>query len=46
LTAERTPLGRIARPDDIADVACFLASDAARFITGEVVEVNGGFYFD
>ena len=45
-TAERTPLGRIARPDDIADVACFLASDAARFITGEVVEVNGGFYFD
>jgi NAD(P)-dependent dehydrogenase (short-subunit alcohol dehydrogenase family) len=46
VTAERTPLGRIARPDDIADVACFLASDAARFITGEVVEVNGGFYFD
>jgi NAD(P)-dependent dehydrogenase (short-subunit alcohol dehydrogenase family) len=45
-TAERTPLGRIARPDDIADVACFLASDAARFVTGEVVEVNGGFYFD
>ena len=45
-TAARTPLGRIARPDDIADVACFLASDAARFITGEVVEVNGGFYFD
>jgi 3-oxoacyl-[acyl-carrier protein] reductase len=45
-TVERTPLGRIARPDDIADVACFLASDAARFITGEVVEVNGGFYFD
>jgi NAD(P)-dependent dehydrogenase (short-subunit alcohol dehydrogenase family) len=45
-TAERTPLGRIARPDDIADVACFLASDGARFITGEVIEVNGGFYFD
>jgi 3-oxoacyl-[acyl-carrier protein] reductase len=45
-TAERTPLGRIARADDIADVACFLASDAARFITGEVIEVNGGFYFD
>jgi NAD(P)-dependent dehydrogenase (short-subunit alcohol dehydrogenase family) len=45
-TVERTPLGRIGRPDDIADVACFLASDAARFVTGEVVEVNGGFYFD
>jgi 3-oxoacyl-[acyl-carrier protein] reductase len=45
-TVRRTPLGRIARPDDIADVAIFLASDAARFITGEVIEVNGGFYFD
>ncbi|MFM0045596.1 MULTISPECIES: SDR family NAD(P)-dependent oxidoreductase [Paraburkholderia] len=45
-TVARTPLGRIARPADIADVACFLASDAARFITGEIIEVNGGFYFD
>jgi NAD(P)-dependent dehydrogenase (short-subunit alcohol dehydrogenase family) len=45
-TLARTPLGRIAVPEDIAQVACFLASDAARFITGEVVEVNGGFYFD
>jgi len=43
---ELTPLGRLAQPDDIASVACFLASDAARFMTGEVVEVNGGFYFD
>jgi 3-oxoacyl-[acyl-carrier protein] reductase len=43
---ERTPLGRIAKPDDIADVACFLAFEQSRFITGEVVEVNGGFYFD
>jgi len=40
------PLGRIRQPEDIADVACFLASDAARFMSGEVVEVNGGFYFD
>jgi 3-oxoacyl-[acyl-carrier protein] reductase len=45
-TVRRTPLGRIAKPDDIADVAIFLASDAARFVTGEVIEVNGGFYFD
>ena len=45
-TIRRTPLGRIAQPDDIADVALFLASDAARFVTGEVIEVNGGFYFD
>ena len=42
-TVRRTPLGRLAQPDDIADVALFLASDAARFITGEVIEVNGGF---
>lgn len=43
---QRTPLGRLAQPDDVADVAMFLASDAARFVTGEVIEVNGGFYFD
>jgi NAD(P)-dependent dehydrogenase (short-subunit alcohol dehydrogenase family) len=45
-TIRRTPLGRLGQPDDIADVALFLASDAARFIAGEVIEVNGGFYFD
>jgi 3-oxoacyl-[acyl-carrier protein] reductase len=43
---ELTPLGRLAEPDDIASVACFLASDRSKFVTGEVVEVNGGFYFD
>jgi 3-oxoacyl-[acyl-carrier protein] reductase len=37
-----TPLGRWARPEDIADVAVFLASDAARFITGRVITVDGG----
>ncbi|MBO9419625.1 MULTISPECIES: SDR family NAD(P)-dependent oxidoreductase [Stappiaceae] len=36
------PLGRIAKPDDIADVVLFLASDAARYICGALVEVNGG----
>jgi 3-oxoacyl-[acyl-carrier protein] reductase len=40
-----TPLGRLALPDDVASVACFLASEEARFVTGEIVEVNGGFYF-
>jgi len=45
-TVARTPLGRLARPDDIASVACFLAGEDSRFMTGEVVEVNGGFYFD
>lgn len=36
------PLGRIAQPDDIADVVTFLASDAARYMCGALVEVNGG----
>jgi NAD(P)-dependent dehydrogenase (short-subunit alcohol dehydrogenase family) len=38
----QTPLGRWAQPDDIADAVVFLASDAARFITGEVLCVDGG----
>jgi len=36
------PLGRIAEPEDIADVVVFLASDAARYMCGALVEVNGG----
>jgi len=36
------PLGRIADPEDIADVVLFLASDAARYMCGALVEVNGG----
>ena len=36
------PLGRIAEPGDIADVVLFLASDAARYMCGALVEVNGG----
>ena len=36
------PLGRIAEPQDIADVIAFLASDEARYICGAVLEVNGG----
>lgn len=36
------PLGRIAEPEDIANVILFLASDAARYMCGTVVEVNGG----
>jgi NAD(P)-dependent dehydrogenase (short-subunit alcohol dehydrogenase family) len=42
---QRTPLGRLGTPQDIADVAIFLVSDAARYMTGEIVEVNGGQYF-
>jgi 3-oxoacyl-[acyl-carrier protein] reductase len=36
------PLGRLARPQDIADTALFLASADAQFLTGNVVEVDGG----
>ena len=35
------PLGRIAEPEDIVDVITFLASDAARYVCGALVEVNG-----
>lgn len=36
------PMGRVGEPDDIADVILFLASDAARYMTGQVVTVDGG----
>lgn len=36
------PMGRIGEPDEIADVILFLASDAARYMTGQVVVVDGG----
>jgi len=36
------PLGRIAEPEDIADVVAFLASDDARYMCGALLEVNGG----
>lgn len=39
---QTVPLGRIAEPEDIADVILFLASDAARYVCGTLVEVNGG----
>ncbi len=41
--ADETPLGVIGQPSDVADAVAFLASDAARFITGQVLGVNGGF---
>ena len=43
---ERIPLGRMALPKDVAAAALFLASEEAGFITGEVLDVNGGFLMD
>jgi 3-oxoacyl-[acyl-carrier protein] reductase len=39
---DRTPLGRLGEPEDIADAYCFLASDEAAFVTGAVIAVDGG----
>ena len=38
----RTPLGRVAQPDEIASVAAFLAGDDASYVTGECIYVDGG----
>ena len=38
----RQPLGRLCTPEDVADVVAFLCSDAARFITGQSINVSGG----
>jgi len=43
--AATVPLGRLGRPDDVAACCLFLASDAAGYVTGEVLDVNGGSYF-
>ena len=45
LIHERTTLGRLARPEDVAGVVHFLASDDAAFITGQAINVDGGIIF-
>ena len=42
--AARIPLKRLGTPEDIAAAVCFLASDEASYITGQVLAVNGGMY--
>ncbi len=40
------PLGRLGRPEDVAEAVLFLATDEASFITGEILDVNGGALMD
>ena len=42
--AEETPLGRLGKPEDVADVVRFLVSEQAAYITGQDIPVNGGFW--
>jgi 2-hydroxycyclohexanecarboxyl-CoA dehydrogenase len=44
--AERVPVGRLGTPDDVADLATYVCSGHAGYITGEVIDVNGGFLVD
>lgn len=43
MLAEETPLGRLGRPEDVAEAVVFLASEKASFITGQVLTADGGF---
>jgi 3-oxoacyl-[acyl-carrier protein] reductase len=40
--AKMSPLGRLGKPEDIADVVAFLVSEQARWITGQNIEAGGG----
>lgn len=42
--SERIPMGRMGSPEDIASVVAFLLSDSSQYMTGQVLQVNGGLY--
>ncbi|UCD84896.1 MAG: 3-oxoacyl-[acyl-carrier-protein] reductase [Deltaproteobacteria bacterium] len=41
---KQIPLGRFGKSEDVAEVVCFLLSEAADYITGQVIQINGGMY--
>jgi 3-oxoacyl-[acyl-carrier protein] reductase len=43
---ELIPVGRLGRPEEVADAVAFLAGDQATFITGEILDINGGSWVD
>lgn len=42
---EKIPSGRLGKPEEVASLAAFLASEEASYINGEVININGGFFF-
>ena len=40
------PMGKLGEAEDVAEAAVFLVSDAAKFITGEIMDINGGMFID
>ena len=43
---DRTPMGRFGTPEEVANLVLFLASEASSYITGETVNINGGWLMD
>ena len=42
MEGDQVPLGRVAEPEDIAELLYFLVSDASRYVTGAIIPISGG----